>query len=420
MTSSTTRPAAPGAASDGLMPLLARLADPATRADPYPLYAAFRSAGAGLVGGQPVAFVSRYDEVAALLRDPRLSSSPDVPGEEPADGVRRAFLFLDPPDHTRLRRLVSSAFTPRVVEGMRAQVLALTDELIDALPADGGEFDLVEALAHPLPVRVICRLLGVPTDDAERLRRWMLVMSEGLDPLVASMPDTPRQAAARDEAAAQLRAHLAEVVAQRRAEPRDDLVSALLAVRDAGDSLTDAELLSTCGLLLLAGNITTVNLIAHAVLTVLRVPAELAALRRDPGRAAPVVEELLRYEPPAHLVTRTALADVEVGDVVVPRGHRIVLLLAAANRDPARFTDPERFDPDRPDARRHLAFGAGAHFCLGAPLARLETETALVRLVQRAEGLRLVTDPPPYKPNVTMRGPAQVRVHVDAVRPAAP
>jgi cytochrome P450 len=404
--------------ADSRADLLARFADPAARADPYPVLAALRDLGPGVVSGRPVAVAARWADVAALLRDPRLSSSPDLPGSAPETRRRRAFLFLDPPDHTRLRRLVSSAFTPRVVEALRPRVEALVEELLDAVPAGGRDgWDLVAGLAHPMPVVVICELLGVPPRDVERFRQWSTVLAEGLDPLFAPVEPTPERLAAQAGASAALQEYLHGIVAARRADPGDDLISALIAVRDAGDTLTDAELLGTCGLLLLAGHETAVNLVANGTLALLRSPGQLDALRADPGRAARVVDEVLRTEPPFQLVTRLAVDDVELDGAVIPRGHRVALLLAAANRDPERFADPDRFDPDRTDGR-HLGFGAGAHFCLGAPLARLEGEIALAALARRAGGLELVAEPP-YKPNVTLRGPRAVVVRTAGAGGAA-
>ena len=386
---------------------LAELLDPVNRADPYAAHAALRAAGPVLLADDrpvPVALVGRYAHCAALLRDPRLSVAP--PGGAPM----RSFLFLDPPDHTRLRRLVSAAFTPRMVEGLRPRITALVDELLDAaLPTAGrAVVEVVDAVASPLPVRVICDLLGVPTGDVERFRAWSSALAEGLDLLIAPGTERPEGLAARARAAAELQGHLREVIAARRDDPGEDLLSALIAVRDGADVLDDDELLATCALLLLAGHETSVNLISGGLRALLRLPGELDALRAEPGRAPGVVEEVLRLEPPFQLVTRRALADVEVGGVVLPEGCRVVLLLAAANRDPDRFPDPDRFVPGR--SGRHLAFGAGVHYCLGAPLAKLEADVALGALARRLVDPELVADPPRYRAGVTLRGPAELHV----------
>lgn len=403
-------------------PLLDLLA-PAARADPYPLYRRILAEAPVAEGPRGVHTFARYADCAALLRDPRASSD-DRNGAayralaaagELGDDVRarldgQPFLFRDPPEHTRLRRLVSSAFTPRVVADLEPRVAALVDELLDPASAR-GELDVVADLARPLPVAVICDLLGVPRADAVRFRSWSAALGRTLDPVFALSPE---ERAGQDAALAGLTGYLADLADRRRDRPGDDLLSALVAVEERGEHLTRAETVATALLLLVAGHETTVSLIANGALALLRAPAVLADLRADPGLAPAVVEEVLRHDPPVHYRTRVALEDLPVGGVTVPAGERIVVLIGAAHRDPARFADPDRFDPGRPD-NRHLAFGAGIHFCLGAPLARLEGRLALQALAAR------LVDPRPagdlaYGPGAALRGLEALPVEFGATK----
>lgn len=397
--------------------------DPAARADPYRVYrrildeAPVSEAPAGLFA------FARHSDCAALLRDPRVSSDDRnsavyqallARGRISADQQQlmasQPFLFRDPPDHTRLRRLVGKAFGPREVEGLEARIEGLVDDLLDAA-AGQGRFDALADLAAPLPIAVICDLLGIPREDAKRFADWSQEMARSLDPLFTlSEQDRARQA----EAGAELRAYLNELIDRRRAKLGHDLLSALLTVRERGEQLTRSDLVATVMLLLIAGHETTVNLVANGVLALLRHPAALAALRADPGLATAAVEEVLRYDPPVQFRTRVAAEDLPLGGVVVPRGASIVVLLGAANRDPARFAAPDRFDLNRPD-NRHLAFGAGIHFCLGAPLARLEGRIALAAFAGRVVRPYLLGDEPPYLPGASLRGLAGLPVGFDAM-----
>jgi cytochrome P450 len=406
---------------------LLSLLDPSIRADPYPLYAQVREATPLLVGDGRLAVVASYDDCAMLLRHPHALSDRRrstlfteragalAGGADPrvAEGLRwlvdtPMFLFLDPPDHTRLRRLVSKAFTARQVERLRPVVEVLTGELLDAV---GDQMDVVADLAYPLPVTVIADLLGVPREDTPRLREWSAVLTRALDP---TMVLTGRPAEGLDErlsAMAEFRDYFRDLAARRRREPRDDLVSALTAVEDGGDRLSSDELLSTCVLLLVAGHETTVSLIANGALALARHPDQLAALAADPGLAPGTVEEVLRYDPPVQLVARIAGEDLRVGPVTMPRGALALLLVAAAGRDPAANPDPDRFDVRRSEPR-HLAFGLGPHFCLGAPLARLEAQIALRELARRFPRLQPPETPPRYRDNVTLRGLAELPLRV--------
>jgi cytochrome P450 len=314
---------------------------------------------------------SSFTECDEVLRDPRSCADrlkSTAAQKAVAEGAKArpfgtpGFLFLDPPDHTRLRRLVSKAFSPKVVKALEADIAALVDGLLDKVQ-EAGKFEVIGDLAYPLPVAVVCRLLGVPVEDE-----------------------------------------------QRRAQPAEDLMSGLIAVEEAGDQLTEDEIVATCNLLLIAGHETTVNLIANGVLAMLRHRDVWADLAGDGGQAAGIIEETLRYDPPVQLVGRVAGEDMSIGDVRVSKGDNMMLLLAAAHRDPALVDRPEEFDPRRPVVR-HLAFGLGPHFCLGAPLARLEATVALSAVTRRFPDARLAGEPV-YKPHVTLRGMARLDVAV--------
>ena len=279
---------------------------------------------------------------------------------------------MDPPDHSRLRRLVNLAFTPRAIEAMRPRIQELVDELLDAIEAK-GELDVIRDLAYPLPVAVICEMLGVPKEDEAQFRTWSRVLASSLDPDIALPPEVIQQ---RAEAIRDSRAYFRQLIAKRGNEDRGDILSGLMSASAEGDRLSEAELLSTCTLILIAGHETTVNLIGNGVLQLLRHPDQLAGFVAAPELARGVVEEVLRFDPPVQFDGRMCTEETVVGGYKVPYGSFVMLLLGAANRDPAKFVDPDRFDITRNDDR-HLAFGYGIHFCLGAPLARVEGEIAL-------------------------------------------
>jgi cytochrome P450 len=406
--------------------ILRQITDYANRANPYPLYKELHKTPVlqDEDGGPYV--VSSYWDIKGLLHDPRISSDAanlaaagdDQAGVEET-GLPPSFIRLDPPEHDRLRRMANSAFgpphQPRRIDSMRGDLAQIVSDLIDGL-GDQRQIDLVDQFAYPFPVTVICRLLGVPREDEPRFRAWV-------DPLVASLdPDTRESATAEfrksaQEARMQLGMYLAGLVEERTKNPRDDMLTDLATNRGPDGAMTMMEVLSTAVLLLIAGHETTVNLITNGMLTLLRHPDVLQRLRDDPGLSVNIVEELLRYEPPVQLVPqRTCIADIELRGVTIPKGSRIWLVLAAGNRDPERFQDPDRFDPDRGDIQ-HLGFGSGIHSCFGAPLARLETQIALSELARRLGNPRLVEDPPPYRPNAVLRGPRHLTVAFDDLLP---
>jgi hypothetical protein len=314
---------------------------------------------------------------------------PEIAGEL----LSKVLVFMDAPDHTRLRGLVGKAFTPRSVERLRPRIAALTDELLAPLH-DAGHFDVIDDIAFPLPVTVICELLGVPAEDRALFRRHTRDLTVMLDRDV-----TPEQLGGAAAAALTFAAYLVPLFEQRRRAPRDDLVSALVAAEEAGDRLGADELLTTVVLLLTAGHETTMNLIGNGLLALLRNPDQLELLRARPELMPSAVEELLRYDSPVRLTVRTALVDTTVEGESVRAGEQVVAMLDAANRDPAVFEAPDRLDITR-DAHRHLAFGAGAHFCLGAALARAEAQVALAALVALPD-LDLAIAEPVWRPIVS-------------------
>jgi cytochrome P450 len=397
---------------------LLQLLDPANRADPYRICAQFRDSGPFQLSGANVAVFSTYRDCDEVLRHP--SSSSDrlkstlarralENGSAPRPMGPPGFLFLDPPDHTRLRKLVSKAFAPKVVNALQPEISSLVGGLLDRI-AEKGEFEVVEDLAHPLPVAVICRLLGVPLEDEPRFSRASALLAQSLDPFVAFTGQLQAGVEERQQAVRWLREYFHGLIEERRSRPGDDFISGLIAVEESGDQLSHDEIISTCTLLLIAGHETTVNLIGNAILAMLRNPIQWAALGADAGRAPAIVEETLRYDPPVQLIGRIAADDMAIAGIEVPAGDVMMLLLAAAQRDPAEFDRPDAFDPDR-GALRHLGFGRGAHYCLGAPLARLEAGAALSAVTARFPDARLGSEPR-YKSNVTLRGLSELAVAV--------
>jgi cytochrome P450 len=410
--------------------LFSAVMDPASRADPYPLYAALRR--------HPVArqrdgsyVVSTHAAIRGLLFDPRLSSEDLPPFKRPPTGnpirdwivnpirsriagAHRPLIFRDPPDHDTLRAAVMREFTIPRVEGLRQRVAREVDALLDAC-RDRREVCLVSDLSYPLPVAVICELLGVPESDEPRFQAWATQLATALEPDARGDVETRRRTVSAFDA---ITGYMRDLIREKRRRPVDDMLSGLAAPGpDGRKQMSDFDLLATAILLLVAGHETTVNLITNAMLTLLRHPDELGRLRADPARAPRVIEEVLRYEPPVHFRTRKALGAITVDGVTIPKDASVILLFAAGNRDPQRFDRADRFDPDRPDIE-HFGFGGGLHFCVGAPLARIEVEIALVALSRRLIGPRLLDDPPPYRPGASLRGPEQLRIGIDGIAPA--
>jgi len=363
--------------------------DPEFLADPYPMYHRLRTEDP--VHHSPLGFwvLTRYEDVVAVLRDPRLAKEALAAfvaarfGTTIPPGLGLSMLDRDPPDHTRLRSLVSKAFTPRVVEVLRPHIQQIVDGLL-AKVHDDHAMDLIEQFAYPLPVIVICEMLGVPVADHERFKGWGLDIARGLDTILLP-PDSEvgkRSMTARRALADYFRG----LIAERRASPRGDLLSALIAAEEAGDKLNEEELLATCILLLVAGHETTVNLIGNGTLALLRHPDQMRKLQADPALIGNAVEELLRYDSPVQRTARIASVDAEVGGQPMPKGTMVITALGAANRDPAQFPEPDRFDASR-EPNRHFAFGSGVHMCLGAVLARMEGTIAIGRLISRFDGL---------------------------------
>jgi cytochrome P450 len=354
--------------------------------------------------------VTRYDDVVAVLRDPAYSAEkfpermiadamagPDQSFAALARAVSAMMLIKDPPDHTRLRALVSKAFTPRVVEGLRQRVEGVVDELLDAAATAGG-MDAICEFAAPLPVIVIAELLGVPAADREKFKRWS-------DEMVPFIDGTLRDAGLVEagRAAQALEAYFREFIAARRKDPRDDLMSGLIAAHERDDALSEIELVATAILLLGAGHETTTNLIGNGLLALLYNARERRRLRHEPGLAKNAVEELLRYDSPVQLTSRIPSREVTLRGRRIPAGIEVNLVLGAANRDPLQFPDADRLDLARVE-NRHVAFGHGPHFCLGAPLARLEAQVAFSRLVERFPALRAAGEEESWRPGLVLRG----------------
>ncbi len=404
--------------------LFAEVLDPGNRADPYPIYARLRRT--------PVArqrdgayVVSTHAAIRSLLFDPRLSSEDLPPSRRPRTGnplkdwllnpirnrvanAHRPLIFRDPPDHDTLRGFVMSEFTIARVNGLHGRVAALVDGLIEACRGR-DTVCLVDDLSYPLPVAVICDLLGVPEQDEPQFHAWATRLATALEPDARRDEEARRETVATFDAIAD---YMRALIRRKRRQPGDDMLSGL--ARRGRSGMGEVDLIATAVLLLVAGHETTVNLITNGMLTLLRHPDELGRLRADPERAPQVIEELLRYEPPVHFRTRKALGDIAVAGTTIPKGAPIVLLFAAGNRDPERFPEPDRFDPDRTDIQ-HFGFGGGLHYCVGAPLARIEAEIALVALCRRLRDPRLLADPPPYRPGASLRGPENLGIRIGGI-----
>jgi len=389
--------------------------------DPYPVYARLRSISPVQRGPAGEWMLLGYDEVAAALHDHRRFSSRVIDteffqerlrdsGMDPGDLIFTHFMLRqDPPDHTRLRGLVNKAFTPRAVERLRARVHQIVDELLDTASEHGG-MDLIADFAYPLPVTVICELLGVPAADQQRVQTLIREMLDAPDPAAGA------EAAMRPRMAAlSLGGYIAEIAEARRSAPHDDLISGLVAAEAQGERLSEEEVVATSLLLLIAGHETTANLIGNGVLALLRHPGQLERLKQEPGIVRTAVEELLRFDSPVQSVGRAAVEDVELAGEVIRRGDLVVVCNGAANRDPARFADPDRLDLAR-HPNRHLAFGVGIHSCVGAPLARLEGQIAIPGLFARFPEIRLASERVVWRQggpgDITLRGLAALPLEV--------
>lgn len=403
---------------------------PENRADPYPLYARLREVPVSRQeDGTYVA--STHAAVSSLLHDPRISSETLPPSERPRTGnplsdwivnpikdhvtnTHRPFIFRDPPDHDTLRSAVMGQFTHQRVHAMRARSHAMVADLLDGKRGT-TRLDLVDDLAYPLPVTVICEMLGVPPEDEPQFQGWATQLASALEPDSLGDAETrARNITTFDEISTYMRG----LIGEKRRHPEDDMLSGLAGKGSGKDApMGEVDLIATAILLLVAGHETTVNLIANSMLALVRHPDLLARLAAEPGLAPRLIEEMLRYDPPVQFRTRRALSPIEIAGTTIPEGADVVLLLASANRDGAVFRDPDRFDPDRPDIR-HFGFGGGLHYCAGAPLARFEAEAALTALARRLTNPRLVDDPPPYRPGAALRGPKHLRLAIDGIAPA--
>src|SRR5262245_30508025 len=386
-----------------------QLFGPAMLADPYPYYARLRRI-------DPVHWeennggwvLTRYADIVSVLRSPHASAERTemiarrLPAEfqELFTSRKDSMLNADQPRHTRLRGLVNKAFTPGTVAALAPFIQRFVDDVIDTV-GPRGRMDVIRDLAYPLPATVIAEMLGVPHADRDRFKQW----SDDTTALAGNLPgnlpeDVMRRAV---EGMRELRAYFAGIVARRRVEPRDDLLSGLVKAQQEGDRLNEAELLANAVLLLNAGHETTTNLIGNGTLALLRHPDQLRRLREDPALIPTAVEELLRYDSPVQFTNRVLKADLTLGGKQLRAGQAVLLVLGAANRDPAVFPDPDRLDVGRAD-NKHRSFGLGSHFCLGAPLARLEGRIVFETLLRRLPGLRLAGPAPVYRQNFNLRG----------------
>jgi cytochrome P450 len=407
--------------------LFAQVMDYTNRANPYPLYARLRETPV-VRADDGLYIVSTYEEIRSLLFHPKASSHvvsrPRFPrtGNLFTDWImnpikariaekHRSLVFRDPPEHDGLRRHIMLQFTPERMQRMKGRVAAIIDELIAGIQGR-RQIDLVEAFSYPLPVAVICELLGVPAKDERKFHAWSKSLIAGLDP-EQHLTEADLQKLAVNNAA--ISAYLGALIKEKRRRPSDDVLTGLATCRDKkAGRLNHFDLITTAVSLLVAGHETTVCLINNGMLTLLRQPEILTRLRLDPDLAPRLVEELLRFDPPAQFMRRKALDDIDIARVRIPKGAMMVLLVASGNRDPKRFTDPDRFDPDRKN-NQNFGFGAGLHACLGAWLARMETEAALAALSRRLINPSLAEDPPSYRSTAVVRGPERLLINIEGV-----
>lgn len=366
---------------------------------------------------------TRYEDCDAILRDHKRFSNDSRNADRPANdraanlNEARSILAIDPPDHTRMRSLVTMAFTPRAIEALRPRIEGIVDRLLDDIDARAaaGErhIDMLEALAVPLPITVIAEMLGVPSEDLPRFKEWSDKVARTLEPTI-----TGPEVEAADRANEELGEYFEGIIEQRRVDPRDDVISRLIEAEEAGDKLSHQEVLVTLRLILIAGNETTTNLIGNGLLALLKHPEQLERLRREPDLIESAVEELLRYDSAVQTNGRTALEDIDWDGHQIKRGQQVILLLGGANHDPEEFEHPDELDITR-GSKRHMSFGRGIHHCLGAPLARMEGQVAFSKLLARYETLRLAAEPR-YKDHIVLRGLEQLSVDVTPVQARVP
>jgi cytochrome P450 len=368
--------------------------------DPYPAYQQLRESGAVHLGSIGVPTYYRHADCSAILRDRRWGCGFNEERLEWVQrlGVSQVFLHQNPPEHTKLRRLTSQAFTPAFVAAMRTHITEACDQLFDSALA-GGEADLIPSYAYPLPITVISEMLGAPPEAHELFYAWSRALGRGLEP---SFTQTAEIMAGVEKSTLEFNAYFGGLAQQRRGCPADDLITRLTQVQQDG-GLSEADLRATCVLLIVAGHETTANLIGNGILALLRNPEQLAMVREAPPEIADTwVDELLRYDAPVQFLKRTALEDLDYGGRMYKRGDTVAVVIGSGNRDATVFTDPEVLDLARPD--NHMSFGLGIHFCLGASLARLETAAAISTLLRRAPDLCLAEDNPPFRENLVIRG----------------
>lgn len=391
---------------------LSNLKQPEVRANPYPFYAQLRSQDP-VHWDEEFGFwvLTRYADIATVYQDPRFSRAQGLrsgfehlPASEQviAEPVYRCFsktmFYSDPPYHTRLRGLVNKAFTPIAVERMRPYVQRTVDSLLDAVPTS-GEMDFIRDFAYPLPILVIAQMLGLPSEERERFKKW----SDDLFAILGSVPHSPELMEGAASSLTALTKYITQSSESRRTQPREDLLTALVEATENGEQLTQEELVANMIILLSAGHETTINLIGNGLLALLKNPDQMQKLREEPDLVASAVEEMMRYDNPVQISYRSAAEDVEIGGKHIGKGQLINSILAAGNRDPERFSDPDRFDVTR-DEGRHLGLGLGIHFCLGAPLVRLEAQTAFTTLLRRFPRLSLASENLEWQEHPIFRG----------------
>jgi cytochrome P450 len=391
-----------------ISPLLLELRKYENRADPYSLYRKWREESPMHHSEAGFWTLTRYDDIVAVLRDDRFSVDPknatvpeEILGPPPADQSMfrelsgRVLLFTDPPDHTRIRGLVTKAFTRRTIEQIRPHVEEIVSDLLEGVD---GEMDVIADFAYPLPALVICELMGVPVEDRDRFKGLSGDIAPILDPFTA--PDVLQKAI---QTAGLFVMYFADLIEKRRADPQDDLLSALVAAEEGGEHLNMEELIGLCVLLFIAGHETTQNLIGNGLYALLRNRSQLEKLRDDESLSRNAIEELLRYDSPVQLTARSPLEEVEISGETIRKGEEVVVLLGAGNRDPAVFYDPDTLDITR-EKIPVISFGGGVHFCLGAPLARMEGQIAFRQLLARFPNIELAEDEPQYRDTLTLRG----------------